>query len=87
MKSIIRCVETVRPPMLTRDRDTPEIKKVLAFKHARKFTPLLVASVALHRSRLICETTHVNIILLRNYCSFASSIILDFLAFQVEDLF
>jgi hypothetical protein len=86
MKSIIKIVESVAPPILLHSTDTRRHKE-LRFNHAIKFLPFLVSSVAIQRSRLRCESTHLNIIALRNNCFFASSLILEFLAFQVEDLF
>jgi hypothetical protein len=87
MKSIIRCAEAIRPPMLTRESDTPEFRKLLLFKHARNITPFMASLVARHRSIMVYETTHANIILLRKECSFASSLILEFMEFKIEDLF
>jgi hypothetical protein len=86
MKSIIRCVEAIRPPPLLRDRDPPQVKKDTMFNHARKVTPLMISLVAKHRSIMICENTHVNIILLRKDCSFAGPLILKFMEFKIEDL-
>jgi hypothetical protein len=60
MKSIIKIVESIASPILLHS-DTRRHKE-LRLNHAIKFLPFMVSLVAIHHSRLRCESTHLNII-------------------------